>query len=292
MISVVIATSPGRQADLTCCLQALDRQSWRDFEVVVSDDGSEGMQEVVDAFKGRFMRLEYLWRPNYRSIARTRNRGVSAALGEAFVLLNTDVLLNPRGLEAYAMALTQHPQATFWGYVGCRKRVNAPSQWFPPRLVNWLDFRFFPIAPDQLWIHPLFRRAPYKLASGHHFALTRATWERIGAMDESFLDWGEEDVEYALRGLINGCSMYLLGDAWAEHLEHPYQEAFHLESSDKLAGKQQRLQELEAMLAQGVPAGTRADVLFGAQLPILWEKLQRHYLPHAPHALEDEMRRS
>ncbi|HEY9844173.1 MAG: glycosyltransferase family 2 protein [Candidatus Sericytochromatia bacterium] len=291
MLSVVISTSPGRQADLDCCLQALARQSFTDFEVIVSDDGSEGMQDVLDAHQDKFRRLEYIWRPNYRSISRTRNRGVSAALGDDLVLMNTDVLLNPDGLAAYARTLDQHPLAMLWGYVGCRKRVSAPSQWFPDRRVNWLDFRFFPVSPSRLWISPLFRQAPYKTASGHHFALSRATWEKIGAMDESFLDWGEEDVEYALRGLLKGCSMFLLGDAWAEHLDHPYEEAFHLESPAKLAGKRARIQEMEAVLMQGgLPAGTRVDVLF-EDLAGFWAQIQQHYLPSQPDALEDEINR-
>lgn len=291
MISVVIATSPGRQADLACCLQALARQTATDFEVIVSDDGSEGMQDVMAPFRACFCRLEYLWRPNDRCLSRTRNAGVNAALGDRLVLLNTDVLLHAGALRAYAAALERLPRAVHWGYIGCRKRVSAPSLWFPERRVNWLDFRFFPLAANRLWIHPQFHQAPHRFAGGHHFALTRAAWEAIGPMDEAFIDWGEEDVEFALRALSRGYSMTLFGDAWAEHLDHPYAEAFHRGAAARRLDKLQRIQALEQqLLQQGPPAGVRAEVLFGDQLPILWEQIRRHYLPYAPDALEAECR--
>lgn len=293
MLSVIIATSPGRQADLACCLEALSRQSYSDFEVIVSDDGSEGMQDVLAGYESRFRRIEYLWRPNYRSISRTRNRGCAATQGEELIFINTDVLLNPEALAAYKLQLDQNPRAIYWGYVGCRKRVTAPSYWFPEREVNWLDFRFFPSGPDQLWISPAFARAPHRSASGHHFGLTRAAWEAIGAMDESFVDWGEEDVEYALRGLSKGYSMLLLGDAWAEHLNHPYEEAFHLESQSKLQGKQARIQAMEAEIqSRGLPPGTGAGAIFSpTQLQVLHQRIQDYYLPHHPDALQAEISR-
>ncbi|PKL77137.1 MAG: hypothetical protein CVV27_06720, partial [Candidatus Melainabacteria bacterium HGW-Melainabacteria-1] len=241
----------------------------------------------------RFKRLEYLWRPNYRSISRTRNRGCAAALGDDLVFLNTDVLLNPEGLAAYYQAIKQYPGNTFWGYVGCRKRVRASSIWYPAREVNWLDFRFFPTAADQLWVSPFFGRAPHRFASGHHFGLSRASWEVIGAMDESFVDWGEEDVEYALRGLVKGVGMLLLGDAWAEHLHHPYEEAFHLESPVQNPSKQARIQQLEqALIADGVSAGTATGVLFGPkQMQTLFGHIQNHYLLAQPDALDAEISR-
>lgn len=287
MISVVIATSPGRQDYLGYCLNALTRQHFQDFEVIVADDGSEGMEPVISAFQGCFRRLEYFWRPPDHNLSRSRNRGAAAALGEQLVFLNTDVLLNPAALGAYHNTLKQHPQATCWGYVGCRKRVSAPSIWFPSQQVNWLDFRFFPLGPEELVLHPELYFAPYRLAGGHQFAMTQATYHQIGPLNEEFVAWGEEDVEYALRGLIKQHAMIFLGDAWAEHLAHAYAEAFHAEAASQQAGKLAALAELEQQLA--VSPWPRAVVLFDQQLPLLWQQIASHYLPHQPEALQDEL---
>lgn len=289
-LSVVIATSPGRAQHLHFCLQALAQQRYRDFEVIVSDDGSAGMQDVLAPFAAQFNRLEYLWRPQDRNLARSRNRGAAAARGALLVFANTDVYLNPLALAAYAHYAAQHPRASLWGYIGCRKRVSAPSLWFPGQRVNWLDFRFFPTSDKQLWVHPALARSPHTLASGHHFALSRTSFDQIGPLNEAFQDWGEEDVEYALRGLLSGHSMLFVGDAWGEHGEHPYAEAFHTDSPHQLRPKLETIVALEARLAQDLPAGTFSQVVFGPELPILNGHIQQHYLPHAPQALQWEMR--
>ncbi|MGV3526688.1 MAG: glycosyltransferase family 2 protein [Candidatus Sericytochromatia bacterium] len=287
-LSVVIATSPGREQHLRCCLEALAQQRYRDFEVIVSDDGSAGMQAVLAAFEGRFKRLEYLWRPQDRNLARSRNRGAASAQGEWLVFANTDVYFNPFALAAYAHYASQHPQATLWGYIGCRKRVSAASLWFPGQRVNWLDFRFFPLSEEKVWVHPELMRRPHTLASGHHFALSRVNFEGMGPLNEAFQDWGEEDVEYALRGLLRGHSMLFIGDAWAEHGEHPYAEAFHTGAAQQLRPKLETIVALEAQLYRA-PSGTGARVLFGPELAVLNGHIQRHYLPHAPAALTQEM---
>jgi len=290
MLSVIIATSPGRQKHLHYCLEALSRQTYGDFEVLISDDGSEGMSTILAPFEARFQRLEYLWRPADRNLSRSRNLGAAQARGSGLVFLNTDVLLNPQALAAYQQALQSIPQATLWGYVGCRKAVSAPSLWFPEQRVNWLDFRFFPLSAQTLHVHPGFQTHPHRLAGGHHFALTRQAFEQLGPMNEAFQDWGEEDVEYALRGLIQGLSMCLLGDVWGEHLVHPYDEHFHLEASLQNQLKQKRLTELEQAL-QSEKILKSAKILFGSELSRLNQIIQSHYLTYHPDALVIEQSR-
>lgn len=285
-LSLVIATSPGREDHLALCLQALARQSFTDFEVIICDDGSAGMQSVFQPFV-ELLDIRYDWRPNDRNLSRSRNRGAALAQGEGLVFLNGDVLFNPEALQVYHDSLLRWPEATFWGYIGCRKSVSAPSLWFPAARINWLDFRFFPVSAQQLYVHPDLVQAPHRLAGGHHFALLHRHFETLGPLNEAFQAWGDEDVEYALRGLLAGLPMYFLGDAWAEHLEHDYQERFHLESPAQQAFKTRALQALERQLSQ-LPA---PQLIFERQLPVLWDLIQRHYLTFQPDALQNELMR-
>ncbi|MBF2052645.1 MAG: glycosyltransferase family 2 protein [Candidatus Sericytochromatia bacterium] len=285
-LSLVIATSPGREHYLTLCLQALACQCFTDFEVIICDDGSDGMQGVYQPFE-TLLDIRYDWRPNDRNLSRSRNRGAALARGEGLVFLNGDVLLNPEALQAYHDSLLRWPGATFWGYVGCRKSVSAPSLWFPEARINWLDFRFFPVSAQQVYLHPELIRAPHRLAGGHHFALMHRHFVTLGPLNEAFQGWGDEDVEYALRGLLAGLPMYFVGDAWAEHLEHDYQEHFHLEAPVQRAFKTEVLQTLERQLGQVPPP----QLIFERQLPVLWRFIQEHYLNFQPDALQNELMR-
>jgi N-acetylglucosaminyl-diphospho-decaprenol L-rhamnosyltransferase len=289
-LSVIISTSAGRQDHLHHCLLALQAQTHPPAEVLVMDDGSEGMQAVLTQFEGVWPRLEYHWRPVDYNLSRSRNQGAALAQTDHWVFANGDVLLNPRALAHYAEALNRLPRATFWGYVGCRKSQMAPSLWFEGVQVNWLDFRFFPLSDQALFLNPTLTHAPHTLAGGHHFALKRQTWLQLGPLDESFEYWGEEDVEYALRGLVLGCPMVFLGDAWAEHQAHAYAEIFHTHATPALEQKVKKILELEnALIQQQKNLNEYIFVIFEKEQANLARYIQSHYLTYNPSALEAEI---
>lgn len=290
MISLIIATSPQREGYLKLCLQALSQQvAAPPFEVIVCDDGSTGMQNRLADYESTFEQITYDWRPNDHNLSRSRNRGAALARGDTLIFLNTDIVFNPQAIAAYQSYLKAYPDAVCWGYVGCRKTHQAPSLWFPEARVNWLDFRFFPLSDTQLFLNPDLQRAPHTLASGHHFALSRRSFEQIGPLNEDFCAWGEEDVEFALRALLNNHPMLFVGDPWAEHLVHDYQEDFHSRARQHLRHKLESIIELESRLQ---PQQIRSAVLFGSEQANLNHSIQKHYLSHSPTALQQEMRTS
>lgn len=281
---VIVSTSPGRQQHLKACLNGLVRQTLEPSEVLIVDDGSEGMQEVLSEFEP-VLPLQYLWRSNDGNLSKSRNMGAQASKATYLVFVNTDIGLNPQALAAYVNMMKATPQATLWGYVGCRKSVVSPSIWDSQTQVNWLDFRFFPLTPNRLFIDPGLQHTPYNQASGHHFAMTRAAYENIGPMDESFTLWGEEDVEFALRGLLKGHPMIFLGDAWAEHVVHDYSEKFHTAANQELRHKAEVVCALEDQL-RSQPPDQMMQVVF-QNAAAFYQLMQRHYLPFAPRALND-----
>ena len=107
-VDVVIPSYNGREF-LAVCLPALARQSYRDFRVVVVDDGStDGSAKLVPEImpSATVLRLE-------------RNRGLAAAINEALAhssaelvaLLNNDTEPEPGWLGALVAALDRHPDA-------------------------------------------------------------------------------------------------------------------------------------------------------------------------------------
>ena len=107
-ISVIVVNWNGKHF-LETCLTALRRQTFRDFETILVDNGSEdGSAEYV---RSGF--------PEVRLIALDRNLGFTGgniagyeqACGELIVLLNNDTEVDPRWLEEIHKARRDYPAA-------------------------------------------------------------------------------------------------------------------------------------------------------------------------------------
>ena len=72
------------------CLESLVAQTFKNFEVLICDDGStDGTESVVRTFESR-LSLSYLWAENFGGPARPRNTGVRLARGEYVAFLDSD----------------------------------------------------------------------------------------------------------------------------------------------------------------------------------------------------------
>lgn len=124
-ITVIVVNWNGRQF-LEACLGSLRRQIFRDFEIVLVDNGStDGSTE--------FVRAGF---PEVRLIALTENRGFTGgniagyenASGELIVLLNNDTEAHPRWLEQIHHAALQFPEAGSFAskmmYFDCRNKIE------------------------------------------------------------------------------------------------------------------------------------------------------------------------
>lgn len=97
-VSVVIPTY-NRAADLKRCLESLCAQTFREFEVLVCDDGStDNSASIVEQFNAR-LDVSYHWRQNFGGPARPRNLGLSLARGPYVAFLDSDDWWAPTKLE-------------------------------------------------------------------------------------------------------------------------------------------------------------------------------------------------
>ncbi|MFC4209930.1 glycosyltransferase family 2 protein [Pedobacter lithocola] len=89
MISVIIPTF-NRAKKLRKCLLSLCEQTYKDFEVIVCDDGSkDDTKAVVQDFKDK-LNIIYEYDTNFGGPARPRNRGLRIARGEFIAFLDSD----------------------------------------------------------------------------------------------------------------------------------------------------------------------------------------------------------
>ena len=92
-LSVIVSTAPGRENHLRRCLSQLEQQRFKDFEVVVVDDGSKNGESVVFDFNKK-LKISYKWRPNDCCVSLSRNIGAQNSFSSKLVYIDADILLN------------------------------------------------------------------------------------------------------------------------------------------------------------------------------------------------------
>ncbi|MGC8872915.1 MAG: glycosyltransferase family 2 protein [Chloroflexia bacterium] len=106
-VSVVIPNYNGL-AHLPICLEALRRQRFREFEVILVDDGSrDGSPSWVRA---HYPEVQVVALPRNCGLAAAVNRGIAFARGSLIALLNNDTEADPDWLAALVEAANAYPE--------------------------------------------------------------------------------------------------------------------------------------------------------------------------------------
>lgn len=136
MISVVIPLY-NKEAIVERSLQSVLTQDFRDFEVVVVDDGStDRSAEIVRSISDTRLRLVS---QENGGPSKARNTGVREARGEWIVFLDADDELLPGALENYDNLIKKYPEADFIAcsfYNQCGKQRTTGIQQRERKLDN------------------------------------------------------------------------------------------------------------------------------------------------------------
>jgi glycosyltransferase involved in cell wall biosynthesis len=107
VFSVVIPTY-NRRGRLEKCLASLSAQTYRNFEVLICDDGStDDTAELVRSFTGKIPGLRYFYNDNWGGPAYPRNIGIGKAEGEWVCFLDSDDTWYPNKLEEIFKCLNE-----------------------------------------------------------------------------------------------------------------------------------------------------------------------------------------
>lgn len=154
----VVVPVYNRPDELRELLQSLTQQTWKNFEVIIVEDGSTNRSDsVVDEFRDK-LHIEYIFKPN-SGPGPSRNLGFTHAKGDYFVVFDSDCIIPPtyfeevdnvlssekpdawggpdRSHESFtplqqAMAYTMSSVLTTGGIRGAKKHLG----WFQPRSFN------------------------------------------------------------------------------------------------------------------------------------------------------------
>ncbi len=217
LVSVVVTTYD-REDALDAVLRSLSRQTDRDFEVVVADDGSgPATAALVESWEARLgAPLAHVWHEHrdFRA-GEIRNRAVLASRGTYVVFLDGDCLVRPdfvavhrnlaergwfvtgnRALLSPALTetlLRDRLAAETWGF----------SSWLAQRLRGGIN-RIASLV--HLPLGPLRRLRPqaWQGARSCNLAVWRADLDRVDGFDAAFSGWGKEDSDLLVRLLHAG----------------------------------------------------------------------------------------
>ncbi|MFC9897565.1 glycosyltransferase family 2 protein [Nocardia sp. NPDC127579] len=258
-VSLVVPTyDKSRYLDYT--LASLVHQRFRDFEVIVVDDGGgDGAEQVVDRYREHYA-LTYLRQDNGgRSAA--RNLGLAHATGELIVFNDDDRIAHPDLLAEHVRFAREHPDAVA---IGWKRRVL--TLWEPgrlptaerdlltlaardPELLSRMEAGGFALITPQALLddfaaavavidlgdeednyHAVLERFGPELA-GFRFGWALGTTANlavraemlaaVGHFDESFRGWGMEDTELSYRLHAAGARFAVHPAAINYHQVHP-----------------------------------------------------------------------
>jgi len=137
-VSVILPTYQRREL-LKRAVASVLAQTYRDFELIVIDDGSaDGTHEALAPVADR---LTYRWQPN-RGVAAARNAGLKLARGEIIAFLDSDDRWLPDHLAVVTEVLARHPEAVM-ATTAPRKVMAGTAQPEDASLFDPLPTQFF-----------------------------------------------------------------------------------------------------------------------------------------------------
>ncbi len=104
-VSIIIPTY-NRAKFISRALDSVFNQTYRDFEIIVIDDGSiDNTKEILDLYKNK---IKYFYQTN-RGSAAARNRGIKESSGIYIAFLDSDDYWVSEKLEEQVKTLDSHP---------------------------------------------------------------------------------------------------------------------------------------------------------------------------------------
>jgi glycosyltransferase involved in cell wall biosynthesis len=200
--SLILATV-GRNEELARFLQHLDQQTYRNFELIIIDQNSNGiLDSLIDLYQGRFPLLHLR---SECGLSRARNVGLQHFSGDVVAFPDDDCWYAPDTLEKIALILQENPKCD--GLTGRAVDDSRPGafSWFPKKN-GWVNKK-------NVW------RRSVSITIFLREGVSRA----VGLFDES-LGVGSpngklsgEETDYLIRGIESGFRIHYRADLCIFH---------------------------------------------------------------------------
>lgn len=184
---------------LSACLQSINEQTFRDFEVIVVDNGS--LDNSLEVIKKVLPKTKVIALPENVGFSPAVNKGIKAAQGKYIVLINNDAKLDKNCLNFLIQAADLHEEV---GFVAAK-------------MLNFFDKTVIDSAGDYIDAvghannigfgekdGPKFsKEGSLFLATGGGSLFKKEVFEKVGLLDEDYFAYFE-DVDLCLRAQLQG----------------------------------------------------------------------------------------
>jgi glycosyltransferase involved in cell wall biosynthesis len=217
LISVIVTTY-NRADALEAVLAALARQTDRQFEVVMADDGSgPATSAVIDRWRSRIgAPLSHVWQVDrgFRA-AEIRNRAILASHGDYCIFLDGDCLvrldfiarhrrLAERGWFVTGNRVLLSPALTETVLrEGLHPDTWTAGEWVRKRLRGGVN-RLAAVPRVPLGPARKLTARQWRGARSCNLAVWRSDLDRVDGFDASFSGWGREDSDLLIRLIHSG----------------------------------------------------------------------------------------
>ena len=185
-------------------LNSLTRQTNKNFEVLIVEDGSSvPCKEVVDNYADR-LDICYYFKSN-SGPGQTRNYGAERGHGEYLIILDSDCIL-PEGYLAAVESELQRQKADAFGGPDCAHDSFTNIQ----KAINYAMTSFFTTGGIRGGKKKMDKFYPRSFNMG----VRRAVYEALGGFSK--MRFGE-DIDFSIRIFKNGYTCRLFPDAWVYH---------------------------------------------------------------------------
>lgn len=185
-------------------LDSLTRQRFKDFEVIIVEDGSAvPCKEVCDKYDSR-LAIRYFMKSN-SGPGQSRNYGVERATGDYVLILDSDVVVPEGYLQAVDEELKREPCEAFGG-------PDRAADTFTPtqKAISYSMTSFFTTGGIRGGKKKLDKFYPRSFNMG----VRRDVYNKLGGFSK--MRFGE-DIDFSIRIFKAGCRCRLFPGAWVYH---------------------------------------------------------------------------
>lgn len=207
-ISVIIPTY-NRKDVLKTTLLSLNGQTFKDFEVIVADDGSsDGTEQMVKTLDLSYP-IRHVWQKNSGRSA-GRNMGLEKAEGDIILFIDDHIIVDGRLIEEHVRYHDKYGAEVVRGRVEFIERSEDA-----PKATEYVD--------ENKFRAPGYEQQPFRIFITNNISINKKALMSVFGFDEDFREYGLQDAEMGYRLKEAGCRFkinpnavgYIFGVGWA-----------------------------------------------------------------------------
>ncbi len=196
------------------CLQSINNQTFKDFEILLIDNGSKDPISLEDLSDFPDLAIRYYRLQQNIGFAAGNNYAANLSKGKYLVLLNSDAFPQPDWLAVMSQAISSHPQSSFTSKLIMARTpqlLDGEGDNYHASGLVWRNSYGLPVAKSGTAEKEVFS------ACGAAAVYPKQAFESVGGFDDDYFAY-TEDVDLGFRLRLAGIPCWYLPSAVVHHV--------------------------------------------------------------------------